>query len=174
MSALFASLLGEAAFSTLPPRVQALHLADGTRVYRGQADIVRGTGLLARLCGWATSQPPAGDGVALEVEIATDAQGERWTRNFAGHRMRSRMWAHDGRLCEILGLVTFAFALAAVDGVLVWNLCRVRALGVPLPVHWFGVRAHESESDGRYRFDVEARLPLVGLLVHYRGWLDVS
>ena len=154
--------------------LQALHLAGGARVYRGQADIVRGTGFLARLCGWATSQPPAGDGVALEVEIAADAQGERWTRNFAGHRMRSRMWARDGLLCERLGMVTFAFALAAVDGVLVWNLRRVRALGVPLPARWFGVRARESEGDGRYRFDVEARLPLVGLLVHYRGWLDVT
>ena len=174
MSALFASLLGDAAFSTLPLRVQAMHLAAGTRVYRGQADIVRGTGLLAHLCGWATAQPPAGDGVVLEVEIVAGAQGERWTRNFAGHRMRSRMWACNGLLCERLGLVTFGFALAVVDGVLVWNLRRVRALGIPLPPGWFGVRAHEFESDGRYRFDVEARLPLVGLLVHYRGWLDLT
>ncbi len=80
MSALFPMLLGDAAFSTLPQRVQALHLADGTRRYRGQADVMRGTSLLARLCGWATAQPPAAQGVPLQVEIATTAAGERWTK----------------------------------------------------------------------------------------------
>ena len=175
MSALFPMLLGDAAFSTLPQRVQALHLASGTRSYRGQADVMRGTGLLARLCGWATAQPPAGQGVALQVEIATTAAGERWTRDFAGHPMRSTMWASDGLLCERLGLVTFAFALAAEEGALVWRVRRVRAIGLPLPARWFGgVRARESEVAGRYHFDVEARLPLAGLLVHYRGWIDVG
>jgi len=52
---------------------------------------------------------------------------------------------------------------------------QARALGVPLPARWFaGVAARESEADGRYCFDVRAALPLAGLLVHYRGWLDVG
>lgn len=56
-----------------------------------------------------------------------------------------------------------------------WHLVRVRALGLPLPVSWFaGVTAREFELDGRYCFDVHAALPGVGLLVHYRGWLDVG
>jgi hypothetical protein len=33
------------------------------------------------------------------------------------------------------------------------------------------VRTFESERDGRYSFEVEAHLPLVGLLVRYSGWL---
>jgi hypothetical protein len=85
------------------------------------------------------------------------------------------MWASDGLLCERLGLVTFAFALAVADGILTWQVRRVRALGVPLPARWFeGVRACESEVAGRYHFDVRASLPLAGMLVHYRGWLDVG
>ena len=89
--------------------------------------------------------------------------------------MRSTLWADDGLLCERLGLVEFGFRLEAADGVLVWRVARVRALGVPLPVRCFeGVGAREFETDGRYRYDVAARLPLVGLLVHYRGWLDVA
>ncbi|MEI2454079.1 DUF4166 domain-containing protein [Lysobacter firmicutimachus] len=56
-----------------------------------------------------------------------------------------------------------------------WRLVRVRALGLPLPARWFaGVRAREFERDGRYHFDVAAQLPAVGLLVRYRGWLDVG
>jgi Domain of unknown function (DUF4166) len=175
MTPLFAGLLGEAAFSTLSGRVQSLHLAQGTRRYHGQADVVRGRGLLARLCGWVTSQPPAAIGVALEVEIAASAAGERWSRFFAGHPMRSTLWAAEGLLCERLGLVTFGFELATRDGALVWTVRRVRTLGLPLPASWFaGVRAREFEMDGRYHFDVEARLPIAGLLVHYQGWLDVA
>jgi hypothetical protein len=175
MSALFVDLLGDAAFSTLPARVQALHRAIGTRIYRGEADVQRGTGLLSRLCGWVTAQPPAAMHVSLQVAISATESGECWTRDFAGHPMRSTMWASDGLLCERLGLVTFAFALVAADGVLTWQVRRVRALGVPLPARWFdGVRARESEVAGRYHFDVEASLPLAGMLVHYRGWLDVG
>jgi hypothetical protein len=175
VSTLFVDLLGDAAFSTLPARVQALHRATGTRIYHGEADVQRGTGLLSRLCGWATAQPPAALRVPLHVEIAADAAGERWTRDFAGHPMRSTMWARDGLLCERLGLVTFGFNLTIQDSALIWRVRRVRALGVLLPARWFnGVRACESENAGRYHFDVEARLPLAGMLVHYRGWLDVG
>jgi hypothetical protein len=31
--------------------------------------------------------------------------------------------------------------------------------------------AREYEEDGRFHFDVEIGLPLVGPVVHYRGWL---
>ena len=175
MSALFVNVLGDAAFSTLPPRVQALHRATGTRIYRGEADVQRGAGLLARLCGWATAQPPAAQRVPLQVEIVANAAAERWTRDFAGHPMRSTMWACDGLLCERLGLVTFGFNLTVEDSAVIWRVRHVRALGLPLPVSWFdGVRARESEEAGRYHFDVEASLPLAGMLVHYRGWLDVD
>jgi hypothetical protein len=172
---LFAGLLGDAAFSTLPMRVQALHRATGTRTYRGEADVQRGAGLLSRLCGWATAQPPAAARVPLQVEIASTVTGERWTRDFAGHPMRSTMWASDGLLCERLGLVTFGFELMVENNALVWHVRRVHALGVPLPTRWFnGVKAAESQVAGRYHFDVEASLPLAGMLVHYRGWLEVE
>ncbi|MGA9334775.1 MAG: DUF4166 domain-containing protein [Rudaea sp.] len=175
MNPLFVDLLGEAAFGKLAARVQALHRATVKRAYRGEAQVVRGSNLLARLCGFVTSQPPAAQRVPLQVEIATTAQGECWTREFAGHPMRSVMWARDGLLCERLGLVTFAFALSVEAGELIWRVQRVHALGIPLPTRWFhGVQAREAEIDGRYHFDVAARLPLAGLLVHYRGWLDVD
>jgi hypothetical protein len=33
------------------------------------------------------------------------------------------------------------------------------------------VTAYESVEEGRFRFHVEIKLPLVGLVVRYRGWL---
>ncbi|HEY0660328.1 MAG TPA: DUF4166 domain-containing protein [Lysobacter sp.] len=169
-TSLYRQLLGSR-FDALPPRVQALHDHEGRRRYRGKVEVDRGAGLLSRLCAWATRLPRSGHG-QIRVEIAATAAGERWSRAFAGHVMRSRLWARDGLLCERLGLVTFGFRLDVEDGAIAWRLERVRALGLPLPAAWFDrVRAREFERDGRYRFDVTAALPWIGLLVHYRGWL---
>ena len=58
----------------------------------------------------------------------------------------------------------------------------LRCLGEPvrlfgmlrLPASLFeGVRCREFEpEEGRYGFDVEARLPLVGRVIRYQGWLE--
>ena len=174
MTPLFAHVLGDAAFSTLPRRVQALHRATGTRRYTGNAQVEAGSGWFARLCARATALPPSASTVPVEVEITSDGGGERWTRRFGAHRMPSRFWQAGGLLYERIGAATFAFALHVEAGSLHWRVRHVRVIGVPLPAALFrGVRAREFETDGRYGFDVEASLPLAGLLVRYRGWLDV-
>ena len=45
-------------------------------------------------------------------------------------------------------------------------------LGLPMP-GFLGPRTDtfETEEGGRFVFDVEIALPLVGRVVHYRGWL---
>ncbi|MFC3551582.1 DUF4166 domain-containing protein [Lysobacter cavernae] len=175
---LYRQLLG-AAFERLPPSVQRLHARDGQWRYHGKVEVERGTGLLARLCAWATRLPRAGRG-PIKVEIAADRGRERWARVFAGRAMRSRLWGREGLLCERLGPVLFGFHLdvetrPGEGHAVVWRLAQVRVLGVPLPAAWFEqVQAHEYARDHRYRFDVTAALPWVGLLVHYRGWLDVD
>ncbi|WP_231118246.1 DUF4166 domain-containing protein [Lysobacter silvisoli] len=170
---LYPSLLGER-MRQLSPRVRTLHERTGLQRYRGEVVAVRGRSGLARLCCWAARLPPDTAG-AIEVEIEADARGERWVRRFGGHAMPSRLWAQDGWLCERLGLLRFAFALEVEHGAVRWRVRKVHALGIPLPLSWFdGVSAVESESESRYRYDVRAALPLAGLLVHYRGWLDVD
>ena len=171
---LFQKLLGDD-FDRLPPLVRRIHARDDLRIYRGQADLQRGSGLLSRLAGAAASLPPVNADTHLDVTIEPWRDGERWTRNFGGARMQSRMWARNGLLCERLGLTTFAFKLGIEDDALVWRVIGTRGLGVPMPASLFGgVVAREFERDGRYRFDVRADLPVIGLLVHYIGWLDVE
>lgn len=177
-SPLYQRVLG-AGYQTLAPGLRALHDRVGRRLYRGKVEVERGAGVLSRLCAWTTRLPPAGRG-PIQVEIIAGDGREQWTRNVGRHAMRSRLWARDGLLRERLGLVTFGFRLVVVDDaargqVIDWRVARVRALGVPLPPSWFaGVHACEYLRDGRYRFDVVASLPLVGPLVHYRGWLDAG
>lgn len=169
---LFQHVLGDV-FDRLPATVRALHSGEGRQRYRGEVEVSRGQHPLARLLAWATRLPPAGKG-DIEVEIDAGGHVERWTRHVGGHAMPSRLWAQDLLLCERLGLARFGFRLTLEEGVLVWRVERMRALGLPLPARWFyGVTARESEDAGRYRFEVQASLPVAGLLVHYLGWLDV-
>lgn len=170
---LYQRILG-ADFERLPARLRELHARRGVRRYAGEAEASRGAGRLSRLCGWIAGLPPAHAG-AIEVEIDADLAGETWIRRFGDGAMRSRLRERGGLIQERLGPMAFAFALERVDDGLIWRLRSVRALGLPLPLHWFdGMHAREFEHDGRYRFDVRAALPGIGLLVHYRGWLAVG
>jgi hypothetical protein len=172
---LFRRLLGDA-FDALPDAVRALHdLAPGRHgTWRGEATIVRGKGLPARLCAAATRLPPAGSRVPTTVAFAADGRGETWRRDFGGAVMATRCRGRDGLLLERLGPVEFAYSLRAGDGTIRWTVRRARLFGLlPLPAAWFsGVRCREREHAGRYEFQVEAALPRVGALVRYEGWLE--
>jgi hypothetical protein len=75
-------------------------------------------------------------------------------------------------LLERFGPLTFGMAVVVADGRLELILRRWSFLGLTLPL-WLGPRslAYESGEDDRFRFHVEIALPLVGLIVRYRGWL---
>ena len=172
VSPLFAALLGPA-FATLPEPVRALHVAQGLKRYVGEVQVERGSGLLSRLAAFATRLPPAGSG-PLCVEIDASPDHERWIRYIGGRAMPSRLWREGDVLCERLGVATFGFHLEVVNEAIVWRVVRVGVFGVSLPPRWFtGVGAREFAEDARYRFEVWASLPLVGLLVHYAGGRDV-
>ncbi|MCF7222028.1 DUF4166 domain-containing protein [Marilutibacter chinensis] len=163
-----------APFFNLPDSLRALHGIRGRGVWAGRATIERGRNPLAWLCAVATRLPPTMHDVPVRIEFVADGKREIWHRDFAGRKMVSRLYCRDGLLCERLGLVQFRFALHAWDGTIFWNVERVRLLGVlPLPARLFsGVQCREREHEGRYQFLVEARLPLIGQLVRYEGWLE--
>jgi len=171
---LFQTLLG-ASFYTLPPAVRALHSVRGQARYAGQATIERGRNPLARLCARIAGLPPPMRDAPLVVTFDTDPRNETWQRDFAGRAMRSRLFAHRRELGERLGpFLFFRFALRAGDGVLHWHAMGARLFGVlPLPAAWFvDVNCRESEHDGRYLFEVDAALPLIGSVIRYEGWLE--
>jgi hypothetical protein len=170
---LFRELLGSS-FEALPQPLKAVHSGEAaTTTWSGRCAVVRGTGILSRICGAIASLPPAGEGVPLQVAIDRGRDGETWTRSFDGHRLRSRIRARDGFLEERMGPTVFRFALEPTADAIDWRLVGVRSFGLPLPVSWFDkVSARESVDGALYRFDVRAELPVAGLLVHYRGTLD--
>lgn len=169
---LFQQALG-AAFYTLPEVVRRLHAVRGTARYAGIASIERGRNPLARLCARIAELPKAMREVPTTVEFIANPAREIWHRDFGGTRMQTRLAFKRGLLRERLGPLQFRYHLHPGSNALWWQVAGVRVFGLlPLPASWFdGVHCREREQDGRYEFLVEARLPLVGLVVRYEGWL---
>ena len=169
---LFQQALG-AGFYTLPQAVRRLHAVRGTARWAGIASVERGRNPLARLCARIAGLPQAMRDAPTTVEFSADAMRETWRRDFAGVRMQTRLVLRRGLLRERLGPLQFRHRLHAGSDALWWQVTGVRVFGLlPLPVAWFdGVRCREREHEGRYEFLVEARMPLVGLVIRYEGWL---
>ena len=172
MTALYRRALG-ARFDTLAPVVVELHDLADRATWRGEADVDRGTGVLTRLAGWITALPPAGRNLPLEVTFEAVDGEEIWSRRFGASLFRTRQFMRAGTLCERAGPVTFVFRPTVENGALLLSLAGLRVLGLPVPrlLHPAITTREDQAPDGAYRFAVESRLPLLGLLVAYRGWL---
>lgn len=170
---LWPQLLDAAALGALPPRVHRLHRDARPSRYAGSVTVERGSGHAARLAAALLRLPPAGTHV-LEVEIAADTHGERWSRRFGSVPVTSRLAVRDGRLIERIGMAVLGFRLAAAADGLRWRAESLAIAGIALPRRGFDVGAFEYEQDGRYRFEVTVRLAPFGLLIAYAGSLDVD
>jgi Domain of unknown function (DUF4166) len=169
---LYRRLLG-ARFDALPARVRELHHVAGTSVWTGRADVERGRSLLSRMVATLFGLPPAARDQALRVTFEPQGGREIWLRTFGSAVFRSVQHERGGLLCERVGPSTFVFALETSPQGMALKLRGVHFLGVPLPrLLAPSVATFESERDGRYRFEVEASLPLLGRIVRYEGWLE--
>ncbi|HND32339.1 MAG TPA: DUF4166 domain-containing protein [Myxococcota bacterium] len=128
---------------------------------------------LARLFGF----PPAGEGIPVHLRIRSLAT--RWERDFDGVILRSRQrlvqdgshwWlgeVFEGQSLELwmrLEAYTNGLKYVAVGGKL-W--------GVKIPIFPRVEATVRGDIPGRVKTDVEIRLPLIGRLVRYAGWLEV-
>lgn len=175
---LFAEQLGRDRWSTLPPALRRLHDVAFADTFAGMGEVLRGTGLAARLIGWAMGFPPAGRNVLVNVRMQRVGTDEVWVRDFAGRRFRSRISPGgsrgSGEVREHFGLLSFAIPLAFSDGALAYPVQRAFLLGVPLP-RWLTPRSetHERVDEaGRACFDVRISMPGIGHVVSYMGWLE--
>jgi hypothetical protein len=169
--ALYRRVLGSR-FAVLPTLVRELHDLEVASHWAGMASVERGRSRLSRLAAWFAGLPPDGQDQALCVTFEPVGTHEIWTRRFGEVQFRSVQYERGGFLCERAGPITFVFTPAASGRGLALRLDGFRLLGLPLPrlLHP-SVRTWEGEDEGRYQFEVEARLPLAGLIIRYGGWL---
>lgn len=175
---LYRRLLG-AAWDELPEAVRELHALSGTRRYAGRATVERGRNFLAHLVAKIVGFPSEGEDVPVSVRFDARERRETWTRTFAGRSFSSIQFDKGGAwehlLCERFGFITLGIALSSKGSRLTLILRRWSMLGIPMPM-WLAPRAdaYETEDGGRFHFHVEITLPLAGLIVRYRGWLEAA
>jgi hypothetical protein len=174
-TALYRRLLGDA-YAQLPAPIRALHDLADTLSVAGLATVERGQSLVARAIAAAVGFPPAGENVPVKVLFTLRDGREVWRRSFADHSFTSTQeegrGSFDRLMCERFGPFAFGIALLREPDRLRLVIRRWSVLGIPLPraLAPFG-SAYESAADGRFHFHVEIRLPVIGLIVGYRGWL---
>ncbi len=160
-------------FSKLPAAVRTLHDVGGASVWLGCADVVRGGNAFARALATLFALPPHGSDQPLCATFTPREGTEVWSRVFGRRTFRSVQSEGAGTLIERVGPVCFTFTLDIIDDALQLRLQRLHVFGVPMPraLHPC-VETRETGNASRYQFDVKSSLPVIGLLVHYRGWLE--
>jgi len=175
-TALFHSLLETTGWSCLASAVQCMHAEGAVIQASGEADVDGARHAFARLLRRLLTLPEPGRGQHIALTIEPHATHEQWTRRFARGCMRSTLHP-DGStsLRERLGPVALHFTLRCDDNAIDWQLHHVTLLGLPLPRALCGqVLSRSGARDGRYTFDIDVHLPLLGQLVAYRGWLEID
>lgn len=171
--ALFPMLLGRE-WDALDEPVRRMHGDAPLLRAHGEADVGGATNIAARLLRRMVGLPVPETKCPLEFSIERDGDREVWTRDFAGSVMRSALDSIRGRLRERLGPMAFLFDLHRDGTAIDWKLRGTRLLGLPLPRWMSGdVLSRSGSRDGRYAFEVDVRMPLIGTLVSYRGWLEI-
>jgi hypothetical protein len=170
-SSLFERLLGEQ-FAALPPAIAELHAVHGPGAWRGAADVERGRHSLSRWVGWLARLPAAGAEQPLSVTFERDDTSEVWRRDFNGSLLVTRLLDSKGLLVERLWPLAFRFRLQPAAAGIAWTFVDARCFGLVLPAALSPtIMAEEYADDGVYHFIVDVRLPVVGPLVRYTGWL---
>ena len=76
-------------------------------------------------------------------------------------------------LAERLGLFELCHRLTPRTVGLRWSLVRWRLLKIPLPAWTLPtIECMESGEQQRFYFDIDVVFPIVGPVIHYRGFLD--
>ena len=172
---LYPQVMGSA-FERLAEPLKALHWLEGTASFGGRADIARGQGYLANLVCRLVGFPEGGENVPVTVAFSTRNSKESWRRTFAGKSFVSTQELGRGRraglLVERFGPMAFGLAVLEDEGRLRLTVRDWSFLGIPLPARLApGGEVFEHGDGGRFNFSVAITFPLIGLLVHYRGWL---
>lgn len=154
---------------------QSLH--DGTRAeWSGRCTVDGPTNSIGRLVAALFSLPPEAKEAPIDVDFAAAGAQETWIRRVAGREMRSQQYIGvrrpRGSIVERFGPFTFDLAVPVATGRLELVMSGMSLFGIPLPRSlWPRINAVEAEEGGRFTFDVEIGLSVIGRLVRYRGFL---
>lgn len=157
----------------LPATVWQLHETAG--LYSGRCQIERGKGWLIGFALRMGRFPPSGADVPVTVRTSETKQGWIWERDFDGHKTRSSLTYDQRTGCvrEDFGRMTIWLKPELSETGLKIGIRGLTIFGLPVPAFLLPCSSTVERQDeqGRFRFDVSATAPGLGLLIRYRGWL---
>ena len=174
--ALFKTVLGGTSFAAMPHVTQTLHRGAPAILGEGRADIDPPGNFAGRLISALFGFPRPGKDVPVSVLVEQIPGGERWLRRYPGRDMQSFMSHSDPdtqTLEERFGHFSFRMKIFGHEQGLDMQMVSARLGPLPLPkILVPKITATERAGpQGRHLFDVCIRLPLIGDIVRYRGWL---
>ena len=174
---LFERALGDS-YARLAAPLQRFHRLSGRHVLHGQVETGAPASTLARVLAWCLGTPHRAGHGALSFELDTQPHEEIWVRIFPSQTMRSRLCLNGRFIVEKLGAATLRFEVTENNGRLEMHLAGLRFLGIGCP-RWLMPQVRATEKSGgpdapdQLHFDIEAALPLAGIVASYRGWLSM-
>ena len=169
MQTLYQRVLGER-FADLHPALRRFHSSEADISGVGLFRVIHHPGWLRRMVAFVAGLPPAGDAVAVRLEVSPTGTGERWVRSFAGRPLVTFQTVEGGLLMERGGPICFGLVLEVVEGGMTFRTRRAWLLGIPLP-KWIApnVEAEVVPNEAGWRAEVRLRLPLLGRILDYEG-----
>jgi Domain of unknown function (DUF4166)/Saccharopine dehydrogenase NADP binding domain len=163
-------------FGRLAQPIQDMHSGSKAFSVKGKADVSGSDGVLARLARFVIGFPARGKDVDVRVDFEFVGDREIWTRRFGEAQFVTQQFKGKGRyhglMVEKFGLLSFAMAVVERNGTLHLRMRGGDVLGIPLPRFLLPcIAAQEHGANGKFNFDVDISLPVVGQVVHYQGWL---
>jgi len=164
-------------FNSLQEPVRLLHAPDGPTVWKGQTKAEGPANLLGKLAGLVAGVNVKTGVTDTVVTITPTSTGEVWERNFGGRKFKSRLVPGKGKnehlMMEHFGPLKFALALVTEKDRLYFVPRRWFFLGIPMPKIFIpGGETYETVTDGKFEFNVDLRVPLIGRVAKYQGWLE--
>ncbi len=148
----------------------------------GVFSITRGTSRLAWVLTRWLRLPRPSPAAATKLRITADDLGEQWERKFDADAFVTRQWAgSNGYLVERFEAWELHFELQIGAG---GSLSYVQR-GARLRLGWISLRiplacapvvsaSETADDESKVRVSVTVNIPLVGLLIGYRGHLDIG
>jgi len=166
---LYQRVMGEE-FALLPDALRRFHGSPDGGALQGVFRVERGRGRIRAWLAEIGGLPPASEQVPLRLDVRVAGEEEHWTRSFGERRLRTRQFAHAGRLVELHPPWKLRIRLGATRAGMLLDHERCYWCGIPLPR--FASPRVESfvEARGEAWFvAVTIGMPLFGMVCRYSG-----
>ena len=171
---LFARILGDS-FDALPQEIRAGHTVSNTKIMHGRVDVECGTNPLSQMAASIIGFAKTGNDRPITITMDVKHGQELWTRTIDGKSFQSILSKAPNpfEIFERFGPIKFKMKFRIQDDKLHYDIVSAKMFGVPFPKFLLPQSiTHERAWNGKFIFGVDIRLPLLGRLIAYKGWLE--